>query len=163
MSTWTLEVLEAFTIKQDGHVQTCSPGQRITLSPEKAQIVIDRVGTKVRRILKEKPSNSHDSNDGDDFPESSLTRGDKGNFPENRDDRYLIVTEPAHPFAKPIYFEDFAGRILGPVIPEFLAKADDDFWIVTTWDCQTRWIRSDRLRSEQAFLTQAPVRIIEPG
>ena len=35
-----------------------------------------------------------------------------------------IVIEPAHPFAKLTYFEDVYGRILGPVIPEFLAKAD---------------------------------------
>jgi hypothetical protein len=73
-----------------------------------------------------------------------------------------IVIEPAHPFAKLTYFEAAFGQILGPVIPEFLAKAGGYFWIIVTYECQTRWIRSDRLRSEQAFNTQRPVQIVEP-
>jgi hypothetical protein len=61
------------------------------------------------------------------------------------------IIEPAHPFAKPTYFEDAFGRILGPVIPEFLARADGHFWIVTTFEGEARWIRSDRLRSRQVL------------
>jgi hypothetical protein len=73
-----------------------------------------------------------------------------------------VVIEPAHPKAKPIYFEDALGRILGPCFPEFLAKADGHFWIVTTLAGSARWIRSDRLRSRQAFETQQPVIVSDP-
>lgn len=77
-----------------------------------------------------------------------------------------VVIEPAHPNARPIYFEDIAGRILGPATPEFLAQTghglkSTDYWVVTTFEGQIRWIRSDRLRSKQAFDTQKPVHIIE--
>jgi hypothetical protein len=74
----------------------------------------------------------------------------------------INVVTPADGVAKPIYFEDVYGRILGPATPEFLARDGDDFWIVTTMDGCTWWIRSEQLRSRIAFETQVPVRIVEP-
>jgi hypothetical protein len=50
MSTWILEIVEPFTVQQGGHVTAWAPGQRMALSPEKAQRVIDRVGRKVRVV-----------------------------------------------------------------------------------------------------------------
>jgi hypothetical protein len=50
MSTLTLEVLAAFTVRQYGQVTTWHPGKRVTLSPDKAQRVIERVGNKVRVV-----------------------------------------------------------------------------------------------------------------
>ena len=62
-----------------------------------------------------------------------------------------IIIEPAAPNARPIYWETADGRILGPAVPEFLARSGDTFWIVTTFEGQPRWVNSDRLRSRTAF------------
>jgi len=50
MSILTLEVIEPFTVKEHGRVSAWQVGQRVVLSPEKAQRVIDRVGDKVRVV-----------------------------------------------------------------------------------------------------------------
>lgn len=61
----------------------------------------------------------------------------------------------------PIYWQTGDGRILGPATPEFLAKADDQFWIVTTFEGHIRWINADRLRSKNAFVNQRAVHEVE--
>jgi hypothetical protein len=48
MSTLTLEVLAPFTVRQHGQITTWHAGHRVTLSQEKAQRVLARVGDKVR-------------------------------------------------------------------------------------------------------------------
>ena len=73
-----------------------------------------------------------------------------------------LVIEPAAPDARPIYWEAADTRILGPAVPEFLARAGDTFWIVTTFEGQARWINADRLRSRKAFEQQPEVREVEP-
>jgi hypothetical protein len=50
MSILTLEVIEPFTVKEHGQVSSWQVGQRMALSPEKAQRVLDRVGDKVRIV-----------------------------------------------------------------------------------------------------------------
>jgi hypothetical protein len=65
------------------------------------------------------------------------------------------IIEPACRFAKPRYFENVSGRIVGPVIPEFFVKTADQFWIMTTFDGGLIWIRSDQLRSKAAFENKA--------
>ena len=71
-----------------------------------------------------------------------------------------IVIEPASPTAKPIYWENCRGEILGPAKVEWLAQVSDAFWVIVTFEGQPRWIRSDRLRSRQVFEGQQPVREI---
>jgi hypothetical protein len=61
----------------------------------------------------------------------------------------------------PIYWQTGDGRILGPATPEFLAKLDDQFWIVTTFEEHIRWINADLLRSRKAFLEQPTVQEVE--
>ena len=69
-----------------------------------------------------------------------------------------IVIEPAAQHAKPIYWEQADGRIVGGVKPEMLAMvntgAGASFWIVTEYQGRLRWIRCDLLRSRQAFEDQ---------
>lgn len=76
-----------------------------------------------------------------------------------------VVIEPAANNARQVFWEQADGRILGPAVPEFLAKVGDGpratFWIVVTHDGQPRWVRSDRLRSRRQFQTQLPVRTVE--
>lgn len=69
--------------------------------------------------------------------------------------------QPAVSNAQPIYWETGTGHILGPAVPEFLARDGGSFWISTTFEGQIRWINTDRLRSRKAFLQQAEVREIE--
>lgn len=69
--------------------------------------------------------------------------------------------QPAPSTAKAIFWETGTGRILGPAVPEFLARDGNAFWISTTFDGQIRWINSDRLRSRKAFEEQAEVREVE--
>lgn len=71
------------------------------------------------------------------------------------------VIEAAAPNAKPLYWEAGDGRILGPATPECLARSGAQFWIVTTFDGQTRWIDADLLRSRKAFSEQVAVRKAE--
>ena len=61
----------------------------------------------------------------------------------------------------PIYWESGIGQILGPAVPEYLARDGETFWIVTTFEGQIRWINADRLRSKKQFETQKPVREVE--
>lgn len=72
-----------------------------------------------------------------------------------------IEIQPAAPNAKAIYWETGTGRILGPAVPEFLARDGSTFWISTTFEGQSRWINADRLRSRKAFEEQAEVREVE--
>jgi len=58
-----------------------------------------------------------------------------------------IQIEPAARNAKAIYWETGTGRILGPAVPEFLARDGSTFWISTAFEGQIRWINADRLRS----------------
>lgn len=60
------------------------------------------------------------------------------------------------------YWETSDGRILGPAIPEFLARDGSTFWIVTTFDHHIRWIHADLLRSQRAFERQRKVHETEP-
>jgi hypothetical protein len=63
-----------------------------------------------------------------------------------------IVMQPAAVMAKPIYFEQADGKIVGPAKLEFLAQVGcgerASFWAVITLDGQTRWVRSDLLRAK---------------
>lgn len=61
----------------------------------------------------------------------------------------------------PIYWQTGTGEILGPAIPEFHAKSGHQFWIVTTFKGDIRWINADRLRSKKAFETQRAIHEIE--
>jgi hypothetical protein len=77
-----------------------------------------------------------------------------------------IIMEPATKtdggLLSPIYWETTDGNILGPAVPEFLARDGNTFWISTTFEGRIWWINADRLRSKKAFETQRPVREIEP-
>src|SRR5262249_1833892 len=50
-------------------------------------------------------------------------------------------------------------RILGPAVPEYVARVGDVFWIIVSFEGQARWIRSDRLRSRRQFENQ---RVLKP-
>src|SRR6185503_4058894 len=99
------------------------------------------------------------------IPQGPGTVGTSNNHPDDGS----IMIEPAHTNARPIYWEDALGRILGPAKPEFLAqvgtggKNNTNFWVVVLYEGQPGWIRSDRLRSRQSFDTQRPVQRIEPS
>ena len=56
-----------------------------------------------------------------------------------------------------IYWESCDGRILGPAVPEFLARDRNSFWIVTTFEGQALWINADQLRSKRQWAEQKPV------
>ncbi|BFU93432.1 MAG: hypothetical protein NTNFB02_01540 [Nitrospira sp.] len=66
-----------------------------------------------------------------------------------------IVMESASTTAKPIYWEQADGRIVGPATPEFLAMSGSGpatvFWVVATVNGQGYWIRADRLRSRAQY------------
>ena len=49
MSIW-IEVIESFTVKEHGEVSAWQAGQRMSLTPEQARRVIERVGSKVRVV-----------------------------------------------------------------------------------------------------------------
>jgi hypothetical protein len=49
------------------------------------------------------------------------------------------------------------GGSWGPATPEFLARSGDQFWIVTTFEGQARWINADRLRSKRQWAGQEPI------
>lgn len=74
----------------------------------------------------------------------------------------LTVDPAMRPDGSPlssIYWETWDGRILGPALPEYLARDRNIFWIVVTFSEQTRWINADRLRSKKAFDAQFPHRL----
>lgn len=89
----------------------------------------------------QKGSGRSHSEDGEDFEHAQ-------NHPKT-------VIEPAHrPDGKPmnpIYWETGTRQILGPAVPEYLARDGETFGIVTTFEGQIRWINADRLRSRKAF------------
>lgn len=55
-----------------------------------------------------------------------------------------------------IYWETGDGRILGPAVPEYLARDRNTFWIVVTFRGRIWWINADRLQSKKAFDAQFP-------
>ena len=69
-----------------------------------------------------------------------------------------IVLEPASPTARPVYWESREGTWHGPVKPEYLGKTGtgdkEVFWVVVCYNKTVQWIRSDLLRSRQAFEAQ---------
>src|SRR5690349_17498034 len=75
-----------------------------------------------------------------------------------------VTIEPAvRPDGRPlsaIYWETGDGRILGPAVPEFLARESDNYWIVTSSDGQSWWVNADRLRSRKAFEGQVTSRTV---
>ena len=72
-----------------------------------------------------------------------------------------VTIEPAHPNARPVYWERGTGEIAGPAQPEFLAKAGDTFWVVCQFQGVPVWVNADRLRSQQAFERQVKPKIVE--
>lgn len=66
-----------------------------------------------------------------------------------------VTIEPAHPTARPVYWESMDGTWHGPAVPESLALVGEGetatFWVVVTSQGGCRWIRSDLLRSRQAY------------
>lgn len=76
-----------------------------------------------------------------------------------------ITIESAATTARPVFFENSLGEILGPATVTDLAKVgageNEQFWIIVEFDGQARWVRSDRLRSRRQFETQAPIRSVE--
>lgn len=77
-----------------------------------------------------------------------------------------IELEPAAAGARPVYWETADGHILGPAVPEYLARVTengrDTFWVIVLYDGLPRWVQSDYLRSRRAFETQPTFRIEEP-
>jgi len=77
-----------------------------------------------------------------------------------------VVIESAHPQAKPVYFERADGVIYGPAKVTDLSKtgtgASERYWVIVKLQGRVSWVRSDRLRSKQAFETQPKVRTVEP-
>lgn len=75
-----------------------------------------------------------------------------------KDARSSPIIEPAvKPDGRPlslVFWETGDGRILGPAVPELLAKDGGIFWIVTTFAGQILWVNTNRLRSRKAFETQ---------
>ena len=94
-------------------------------------------------------------------PDNLVARALKILKGDHRETSDKVLIEPAATNAKPIYWETAIGHIVGPAVPEFLAQVGEEFWIVTTYEAQPRWIRSDRLRSRKAFEEQAEVREVE--
>lgn len=72
-----------------------------------------------------------------------------------------IEVQPAASNARPIYWETGDGRILGPAVPEFLARDGETFWISTIFEGQIWWINADRLRSRKAFEGQEKPKTVE--
>ncbi len=63
-----------------------------------------------------------------------------------------IVIEPAHPQARPIFWEKADGSIWGPATPEFLARVGNgpkaSYWVVAEFEGLPVWINSAALRSK---------------
>ena len=108
----------------DGLEVRFAPGQPVPLDDDRARRLLDRAPGKVKVV-----SSTSDA-----------------------------VVDLAAPNARSVYWESTDGRILGPGQPEFLARvgAGDGatFWVIVTYRGAVRWIRSDRLRSRQAWETQ---------
>ena len=69
-----------------------------------------------------------------------------------------VVIEPAHPNVRPVYWERNNGVIYGPATVTDLAQVGtggiEQLWVVIESHGQLAWVRSDRLRSKQAFERQ---------
>jgi len=76
---------------------------------------------------------------------------------EHREPSEKVLIEPAATNTRLVYWETADGRIAGPAVPECLAQVGAEFWMVTTFDGDPRWIRADRLRSRNAFEQQPEV------
>jgi hypothetical protein len=80
-----------------------------------------------------------------------------------------ITVEPAAANARPVYWERADGSIVGPAVPEFLAKVGTgltaSYWVVCQLHGQSVWVLTDRLRSRKAFEEQSEVRVVQllPG
>lgn len=76
-----------------------------------------------------------------------------------------ITIEPAAANARPIFWERGTGEIVGPAVPEFLAKVGmgetASYWVICQFLGQAVWVRSDRLRSRKAFEQQPEIRVVE--
>ncbi len=95
----------------------------------------------------------------------------KGTSPDWSDDLSAlgpagpITIEPAAPNTWPVYWEQVSGEILGPAKPEFLAHVGNEskvpYWVIALYEGLPVWIRSDRLRSRQAFEQQVKPRPVQ--
>lgn len=76
-----------------------------------------------------------------------------------------VTIEPAHPHARPVYWERASGEIVGPAKPEFLAKVGNGprecHWLIAIYHDSPVWIRSECLRSKQQFETQVKPQVVE--
>ena len=77
----------------------------------------------------------------------------------------LIIIEPAHPNARPVFWERNTGEIVGPAQPEFLAKVGEgsnaSYWVVAQFEGVPIWINSVVLRSKRDFETQMRLKPVE--
>lgn len=66
-----------------------------------------------------------------------------------------VTSEPAHPNARPVYFEREDGVIYGPARVLDLAEASAGgarrHWVIVEFEGQWEWIVADRLRVKRAF------------
>jgi hypothetical protein len=129
MSTLILEVVEPFTVKEDGRVTTWAPGQQMRLSPAKAQRVLACVGNKVRVV------------EGDNSPIELCDASPTA--------RPIYWKSPDGTWCGPATPE-FLDRVG--------TGSQERFWIVTTYQGAIRWVRSDLLRNRQAFESQVRLR-----
>jgi len=64
----------------------------------------------------------------------------------------------------PVYWER-AGAIVGPGLPQFLAKVGDgpsaSFWIVAQYENRPIWVNAVALRSRKQFEAQRPLTAVE--
>ena len=69
-----------------------------------------------------------------------------------------VVIETATENPRPVYWERVNGSIVGPGIPEFMAKVDDgpkdSYWVVAQFAGQPIWVNSIVLRSRRQFEQQ---------
>lgn len=130
----TYEVLAALAVIVNGTRQVYRPGDRLVLTADQATKVLAKWPDRLRPV-----------------------------------DTEPVIVEPAlkadgSPLT-PVYWESATGQILGPAVPEFFGAVGvgeaTTFWIVTTYQGETRWIRSDLLRTKQAYDEQQPMTVIE--
>ena len=80
-------------------------------------------------------------------PAPAENQESRPNIPES------VVVEPAHPNARPIYWQ--SGKVIvGPAVPEYLGKLGERFFVFVEYQGHSIPIDSDRLRSRHAFLQQ---------
>ncbi len=118
MSTLTFEVLESFSLKRDGQVTTCSPGQRISLPEDKAQRMLEHVGEKVR-LVQDEPS------------ETVIEPA----APHARPVWWETMAGELHGPATPLFLAKTGSG------------AKERFWVILEFEGETWWIRDDRLRT----------------